>query len=77
MLPYSDDPTCVEAYLDRVSGVLITGGAFDINPVAYGETAREGMGPMKEGRTAFETALMRAALSGTCRCWASAGACSS
>lgn len=62
VLPYSDDPTCVEAYLDRVSGVLITGGAFDINPAAYGETAREGMGPMKEGRTAFESALMRAAL---------------
>jgi putative glutamine amidotransferase len=42
--------------------VLITGGAFDIPPEAYGETAREGMGPLKEGRTTFETALMRAAL---------------
>ncbi|MDY7230597.1 gamma-glutamyl-gamma-aminobutyrate hydrolase family protein [Hyalangium rubrum] len=62
VLPYTDDPTCVEAYLDRVSGVLITGGAFDIPPEAYGETAREGMGAMKEGRTTFETALMRAAL---------------
>ncbi|HYH95491.1 gamma-glutamyl-gamma-aminobutyrate hydrolase family protein [Hyalangium sp.] len=62
VLPYSDDPTCVEAYLDRISGVVITGGAFDIPPTAYGETAREGMGPTKEGRTAFETALMRAAL---------------
>jgi putative glutamine amidotransferase len=62
VLPYTDDATCVEAYLDRVSGVIITGGAFDIPPEAYGETAREGMGPLKEGRTAFETALMRAAL---------------
>jgi putative glutamine amidotransferase len=62
VLPYVDDATCVEAYLDRVSGVLITGGAFDIPPEAYGETAREGMGPLKEGRTTFETALMRAAL---------------
>ncbi len=62
VLPYVDDPTCVEAYLDRVSGVVITGGAFDIPPQAYGETAREGMGVTKEGRTAFETALMRAAL---------------
>jgi putative glutamine amidotransferase len=62
VLPYTDDPTAVEAYLDRVSGVMITGGAFDIPPEAYGETAREGMGPMKTGRTAFETALMRAAL---------------
>jgi putative glutamine amidotransferase len=62
VLPYTDDPTAVEAYLDRLSGVVITGGAFDIPPEAYGETAREGMGPTKEGRTAFETALMRAAL---------------
>jgi putative glutamine amidotransferase len=62
VLPYTDDPTAVEAYLDRLSGVIITGGAFDIPPEAYGETAREGMGPTKEGRTAFETGLMRAAL---------------
>lgn len=62
VLPYSDDPTCVDAFLDRVSGLLVTGGAFDIPPAAYGEAAREGMGPLKEGRTTFETALMRAAL---------------
>jgi putative glutamine amidotransferase len=62
VLPYTDDPTVVEAYLDRLSGVIITGGAFDIPPEAYGETPREGMGQTKEGRTAFETALMRAAL---------------
>lgn len=62
VLPYSDDATCVDAFLDRISGLLVTGGAFDIPPEAYGETKREGMGPLKEGRTAFETALMRAAL---------------
>jgi len=62
VLPYSDDPTCVEAYLERMSGLLVTGGAFDLPPESYGETAREGMGPVKPGRTAFETALMRGAL---------------
>ncbi|MCY1021457.1 gamma-glutamyl-gamma-aminobutyrate hydrolase family protein [Pyxidicoccus sp. MSG2] len=62
VLPYTDDPSCVEAYLDRVSGVLVTGGAFDIPPEAYGEVAREGLGALKEGRTAFEAALMRGAL---------------
>ncbi|QSQ14305.1 gamma-glutamyl-gamma-aminobutyrate hydrolase family protein [Myxococcus landrumensis] len=62
VLPYADDPTCVDAYLDRVSGLLVTGGAFDIPPEAYGETAREGLGALKEGRTAFEAALMRGAL---------------
>ncbi|WP_342375042.1 gamma-glutamyl-gamma-aminobutyrate hydrolase family protein [Myxococcus stipitatus] len=62
VLPYADDPTCVDAYLDRVSGLLVTGGAFDIPPETYGETAREGLGALKEGRTAFEAALMRGAL---------------
>jgi putative glutamine amidotransferase len=62
LLPYSDDAACVEAYLDRISGLMVTGGAFDIPPEAYGETAREGLGPMKPPRTSFESALMRGAL---------------
>jgi len=61
-LPYTDDPACIEAYLDRVSGLLVTGGAFDIPPEAYGEEAREGLGALKVSRTTFEAALMRAAL---------------
>src|SRR3712207_1506172 len=47
VLPYSDELACVDAYLDRISGLLVTGGAFDIPPEAYGETAREGMGDRK------------------------------
>ncbi|HSP78608.1 MAG TPA: gamma-glutamyl-gamma-aminobutyrate hydrolase family protein [Myxococcaceae bacterium] len=62
VLPYSEELSCVDAFLDRISGLLVTGGAFDISPELYGETAREGMGPMKKGRTAFELALMRGAL---------------
>jgi len=62
VLPYSDDPGCIEAYLDRISGLLVTGGAFDIPAEAYGESSGEGMGPLKQGRTTFEAALMRAAL---------------
>ena len=62
VLPYVDDPSCVDAYLDRISGLLVTGGAFDIPPESYGETAREGMGVQKLSRTAFESALMRGAL---------------
>jgi putative glutamine amidotransferase len=62
ILPYSDDRSCVDSYLDRISGLLVTGGAFDIPPEAYGETAREGMGQVKQARTAFETQLMQAAL---------------
>lgn len=62
VLPYSDDRTVIEAYLDRVSGIIVTGGHFDIPPEAYGESAREGLGPLKTGRTAFETLLMQEAL---------------
>ena len=62
VLTYSDDAACVEAYLDRVSGLLVSGGAFDIPPEAYGETPREGLGSLNVSRTAFETALLRGAL---------------
>lgn len=63
VLPYSDDKQVVDAYLDRVSGVLVTGGAFDIPPEAYGEAAREGLGALKPGRTNFEMLVLRGALS--------------
>jgi putative glutamine amidotransferase len=62
VLPYSEDASCIDSYLERVSGLLVTGGAFDIPPEAYGEVAREGLGPMKKDRTAFESAILRAAL---------------
>lgn len=62
ILHYAEDPTTVDAYLDRISGLLVTGGAFDVPPEAYGETAREGLGALKQGRTSFETALLKGAL---------------
>lgn len=62
VLPYSDDSLVIDAYLDRVSGVVISGGAFDVPPELYGETAREGMGPTKPARTTFEMAVLKAAL---------------
>ena len=63
VFPYSDDKQVVDAYLDRVSAVLITGGAFDIPPEAYGEAAREGLGDLKPGRTQFEMLVLKGALS--------------
>ena len=54
LLPCSGDASVVEAYLDRVSAVLVTGGAFDVPPEAYGEAPREGLGPLKPVRTAFD-----------------------
>lgn len=62
ILHYADDPSTVEAYLDRISGLLVTGGAFDVPPEAYGDTAREGLGVIKQGRTTFESAMIKGAL---------------
>lgn len=62
VLPYSEDRTVIDCWLDRLSGLVITGGAFDIAPEHYGETAREGLGPVKAARTSFELALLKAAL---------------
>lgn len=62
ILHYSDDPATIDAYLDRISGLLVTGGAFDVPPEAYGETAREGLGGLKQGRTSFETLMLKGAL---------------
>jgi putative glutamine amidotransferase len=62
ILPYADDAQIIDSYLDRVSGLVVSGGAFDVPPELYGETAREGMGPTKPARTAFELAVLKAAL---------------
>jgi len=62
VLPLSTDAAVVDAYLDRVSAVVVTGGAFDVPPEAYGETPREGLGPTKPLRTTFETLVLQAAL---------------
>lgn len=63
ILPYSDDRSVIEQYLDRVSGLVITGGAFDIPPEAYGEAPKQGLGELKPGRTTFELSVLRVALS--------------
>lgn len=62
LVPYSDDVSVIESYLDRVSGLVISGGAFDVPCELYGDTPREGMGPTKPARTSFELALLKAAL---------------
>lgn len=62
ILPYSDDRSIIDNYLDRVSGVVISGGAFDVPPELYGETAREGLGALKPVRTTFELTVLRLAL---------------
>jgi putative glutamine amidotransferase len=62
VLPFSTDRSVIDLFLDRVSGLVVTGGAFDVPPELYGEAPKEGLGPLKPERTQFELALLKAAL---------------
>lgn len=49
-------------YLDRIDGLIVTGGAFDVDPVLFGATSRHATVTLKEQRTCFELAVVRGAL---------------
>ncbi|WP_215745320.1 gamma-glutamyl-gamma-aminobutyrate hydrolase family protein [Gluconobacter sp. P1C6_b] len=50
-----------EALMARLDGLIVTGGAFDVDPALYGEPAHPMTSP-RPARTAAELALLRAAL---------------
>jgi putative glutamine amidotransferase len=56
------DPALAAAYLGRISALVITGGAFDVDPSLYGAGDRHETVTLKQGRTAAELALLRGAL---------------
>ena len=49
-------------YLDMIDGLVVTGGAFDVDPSLYGEDARHATVTLKENRTTAEMALTMGAL---------------
>jgi putative glutamine amidotransferase len=49
-------------YLDRLDALIVTGGAFDVDPALYGDAETHGTVTLKQGRTAAEMALLRGAL---------------
>jgi len=51
-----------ETYAAEIDGLLITGGAFDIDPALYNGGAQHETVVLKAGRTDFELAITRAAL---------------
>lgn len=59
-LPHNAD--LAEAMLDRIDALIVTGGAFDVDPSLYGDAGRHDTVILKEGRTAAELALVRGAL---------------
>lgn len=52
----------VDAYLDRIDGLLLTGGDFDIDPSLYGSSRRHPTIRTKDDRTNFEWAITEKAL---------------
>jgi len=56
------EPELAEAYLDEIDGLLVTGGAFDVDPALYGGGPAHPTVALKEGRTAFELAMVQGAL---------------
>jgi putative glutamine amidotransferase len=60
LLPH--EPDRAADYLDRIAGLLIAGGAFDIDPAMFGATERHPTVKLKGRRTAFEAAIVRGAI---------------
>jgi len=60
LLPH--EPEHAFAYLDRIDGLIVTGGAFDVDPAIFGAGTRHSTVTTKDRRTAFELAVTRGAL---------------
>lgn len=60
LLPHEVD--CVDAYLARLDGLLVSGGGHDIDPALYGDTTLHPTVVLNSTRVAFELAITRAAL---------------
>jgi putative glutamine amidotransferase len=60
LLPFHVDH--IEAYLDRVRGIVVTGGDFDVDPKLYGEDCKHERVIPIPNRTQFEYALVKGAL---------------
>jgi putative glutamine amidotransferase len=59
-LPHHAD--LADAYLDTIDALVVTGGAFDVDPALYGETDTHDTVILKSGRTRAEHALLSGAL---------------
>lgn len=56
------EPSMVDAYADMLAGLVVTGGAFDLDPALFGDETRHATVRTKEGRTHFELEIVRAML---------------
>jgi putative glutamine amidotransferase len=59
LLPHAPDEA--EAYLALIDALVVTGGAFDVDPALFGADARHPTVTTKDRRTAFELAITKGA----------------
>ena len=59
-LPHAID--AIDSYADRLDALVVTGGAFDVDPSYYGGGDKHATVITKDRRTAFEFAVTRGAL---------------
>lgn len=60
LLPHEMD--LLPVYLDDIDGLLVTGGAFDVDPALYGDDTRHASVTTKDARTQFEMAMLQGAM---------------
>ncbi|MBI1245983.1 MAG: gamma-glutamyl-gamma-aminobutyrate hydrolase family protein [Alphaproteobacteria bacterium] len=61
-LPLPHEPDLAAAYLDGLDGLLVTGGAFDVDPALFGDATKHATVKTKDRRTAFEFAMVKGAI---------------
>ena len=61
-VPLPHQPEIANSYLDMIDGLLITGGAFDLDPALFGDKTRHETVVTKDRRTAFELAVTKGAI---------------
>jgi len=62
LLPFTASRALIRQYIDRLDGLVISGGAFDIHPSYYNERPIKEIGAIKEERTEFELEMTQLAL---------------
>jgi putative glutamine amidotransferase len=62
VLPVTENRRLVRAMADRVDGLLLAGGNFDVPPEFFGDKPQPYLGPVKPERSRFELMLLREAL---------------
>jgi len=61
-VPLPHEPDIAESYLDTIDALVITGGAFDVDPSLFGDTTRHETVITKDRRTNFEIAVTSGAI---------------